>query len=228
MSLKSERRYNTMMLTGAGAPGDSKFRCLDGCGMCCECIPLPETVYNLGMEQGHGQCKPTSVEHIGKIHPALPEEYVWPLTSDGQCIFINRESKRCEIYHTRPAICRVFGTIPCEPCPYRRTDGTDRTEHEVKHIKNMLMKRSNARLKEIGVGRKVPGEDQPYSWCTNEQITRLKPCKFDLCHNCPYNNGITPERAVASVLEASGNGAEPVTQKSWEIACQPPLDPTGL
>ena len=40
-----------------------------------------------------------------------------PITASMDCVFLNKLTKRCEVYNDRPNVCRLQGTIPELPCP---------------------------------------------------------------------------------------------------------------
>jgi len=64
------------------------------------------------------------------------EEYMFPVTDDLMCIFLDGVARECVIHDESPDVCRKFGdeshTQMC--CPYLRGDGTPRTASERKRV----------------------------------------------------------------------------------------------
>jgi Fe-S-cluster containining protein len=54
---------------------------------------------------------------------------VWEL--DGYCTFLDRNTRKCNIYTDRPLTCRTYGLSDKTPCPYVRPDGTPRSAAEI-------------------------------------------------------------------------------------------------
>jgi len=101
------------------------FKCKEDCGECCGIIPISPALAR-------------KTEHFAQVEPKEVLEYkgnLYPITKDGKCIYLNRETKECSIYDERPKICRMFGLTSATPCPYLREDGTKRNKKEVKEIK---------------------------------------------------------------------------------------------
>lgn len=97
------------------------FKCKDGCSACCGVVPIDKKTFhrNTGKLQ-------TRVKELLKIDYA-GIEYIIPVTKSGLCIFLNRDTKKCEIYDDRPEICKLYGINPMLPCPYLNPDGSPRT-----------------------------------------------------------------------------------------------------
>ena len=75
----------------------------ENCGKCCGCILLPLEIF-------HKNKNKNQVEIIKKKEIG---EKVFVLTEDLSCIFLNRKTKKCEIYEQRPQICRDHSTKEC-------------------------------------------------------------------------------------------------------------------
>jgi Fe-S-cluster containining protein len=63
-----------------------------------------------------------------------------PLTDDDMCVFLNRNTKRCEIYEERPETCRQYGLVPELPCLYIAPSGRSRTPLQIKRAERRLEK----------------------------------------------------------------------------------------
>lgn len=98
------------------------FICLKKCGKCCGCVPIQRTVINKNRTRLQRRYRKIELE----------EGFIHPLTADGYCIFLHKETLDCQIYNERPEICMKYGTIPELPCPYITMNGQERTEKEIK------------------------------------------------------------------------------------------------
>lgn len=79
-----------------------------GCGKCCG--PVPFTPDFLMANSHLYQELPVSLDYK---FPGL----VIPETESLDCVFLDKETKRCVVYKNRPEVCRLQGTIPELPCP---------------------------------------------------------------------------------------------------------------
>ena len=116
------------------------FKCIKGCCECCGCIPLPKEL-----------CK--QFEDTPKVQPheilQYDENYILPITKDGKCTFLDRQTNKCLIYEHRPKICKDFGVKGrisnkkriCLCCPYLRGDGTPRPQKETNKISKEVDKK---------------------------------------------------------------------------------------
>lgn len=81
-------------------------------GSCCYNVPLLD-----GFVELHKDKIVTPVIRYTKI-----DDHVIPITSEegmlkNKCPFL-RDDYKCNIYESRPEICRLMGTIPQMPCLY--------------------------------------------------------------------------------------------------------------
>lgn len=90
-----------------------------GCGECCGPVPFPENFLLLNAHKYQEQ--PTEIEEM------LTGLFV-PVTATMDCVFLNKITKRCEVYEDRPKVCRLQGTIPELPCPKLPTPELMETE----------------------------------------------------------------------------------------------------
>jgi len=85
------------------------FRCKENCGECCGIVPIDKIIVKL-------------CEHKAQVNAteiiAFGEDEIVPMTEDFFCIFLNRTTKKCEIYEFRPEVCRQYGEIRALKCPY--------------------------------------------------------------------------------------------------------------
>ena len=98
------------------------FECLPGCGQCCGCIPIHKDVIN--RNRMHLQKRYRKVELEGGV--------IHPQTSDGKCIFLHRDTFKCQIYPERPEVCIKYGVVSELLCVYIDLEGKKRTEEEVR------------------------------------------------------------------------------------------------
>lgn len=89
------------------------------CGRCCGPVPFDKKWFNSNLNK----LQETSFEAIpGTIQlidsrTIIETETITPVTTSFNCVFLTPE-KRCAVYEERPALCRLFGTIPELTCPY--------------------------------------------------------------------------------------------------------------
>jgi Fe-S-cluster containining protein len=76
------------------------------------------------------------------------------ITEDRKCVFLNRETWLCMVYHARPEICRIFGQNPKLLCPYIDMKGKPRKPHEVKWVARKMDKVMDKRYEKLTSGRK--------------------------------------------------------------------------
>jgi len=81
-----------------------QFNCKQ-CGDCCG----PLYLLRSQLETLKSAIKAMSVETIDR----LKRQYREPLT----CILLDTDTKRCSVYHFRPAVCRQYGQIRELQCP---------------------------------------------------------------------------------------------------------------
>ena len=81
-----------------------------GCGQCCGPVPFSEKFLLLNKEK----YQENPVDLLGYF-----PGFVIPSTKSFDCVFLNKLTKKCEIYNERPKVCRLQGTIPELPCPKR-------------------------------------------------------------------------------------------------------------
>ena len=96
---------------------------------CCGPVEMNRTIFN--QNRKHQQ---VGLKRLIKI-----DRYkVVAITGDGKCIFLNRATHRCMIYDKRPAICRNYSIIKGLPCPYIKSDGTERTAEETRIMQGVI------------------------------------------------------------------------------------------
>jgi len=115
------------------------FKCLKSCAKCCGCVPIQHKVIN--KNRVYLQSRYRKIE--------LAEGFVLPLTADGYCIFLHKQTFECQIYQERPEICMKYGTIPDLPCPYIAMDGQERTEEEITEAIEQNSRTADERLNKL-------------------------------------------------------------------------------
>jgi len=101
------------------------FECISNCGKCCGCVPIQREIIN--KNRVYLQRRYRKVE--------LDDGFIYPITADGWCIFLHKQTFKCQIYDERPKICILFGIIPELQCDYVAANGCVRTENEVQTTK---------------------------------------------------------------------------------------------
>lgn len=90
----------------------------DGCGACCRTFPIFASEADVGRESRIAAEGKPLAEHL-----ASPEWLVqlYPLPFLETCCFLN-DAARCEIYDTRPEVCRQFaaGSPQCQEARERQ------------------------------------------------------------------------------------------------------------
>jgi len=79
-----------------------------GCGECCGPVPFPPEFL---MQNTH-KYQEQPIE-LSSIFAGV----IVPITKTLCCVFLNKRTKKCEVYPDRPNVCRLQGTIPELPCP---------------------------------------------------------------------------------------------------------------
>ena len=77
-----------------------------GCGKCCGPVPFEISRYHNNKDK---------VQTKERADYLMFPGFVVLSNSDGWCPFL-KANKRCAIYHDRPEVCRLFGTIPELKC----------------------------------------------------------------------------------------------------------------
>jgi len=80
------------------------------------------------------------------------------VTDDLGCIFLNRKTRRCEIYEDRPEICRLYGMSKDKKlqCAYFKPSGNPRSEASKKQVLKYIDKMNKEVMNEIqGKGIKL-------------------------------------------------------------------------
>ena len=92
-------------------------------GDCCGCVPFRRELVGKHTKD---------VQYPFKDAMMDDEKWMFPLTDDLHCVFLNRDTKLCAIYSERPDVCINFGdeSHPQMCCPYLRADGTKRNRAE--------------------------------------------------------------------------------------------------
>lgn len=121
------------------------FKCRENCGECCGIIPLSSELVKNNKDKFAVQ--PTEI-NAG----CEDENNAWcaVITEDWSCVFLNRETKKCNIYEQRPHICRMFGPShhPSLQCKYSKPNGNLRSLAAQKQIE----RRTKAMLRELSHG----------------------------------------------------------------------------
>jgi Fe-S-cluster containining protein len=116
-------------------------------GECCGVVPLSKDVVAKNIDKMHG--------HIQE-HRVVGDEVVL-ITEDLLCAFLNRETKRCEIYETRPDVCRRYATgrdyngeeNVLMMCPHLKPSGNPRSEANRKHLLRRVKQVEDMTFKEM-------------------------------------------------------------------------------
>jgi len=92
---------------------------------CCGPIPMPREFVKEREDLIAADYTDTLPEH---------EEFMFPVTDDLRCIFLDGVRLECLVHAERPDVCRKFGDESHAQmcCPYLRSDGTPRTKTERK------------------------------------------------------------------------------------------------
>ena len=80
------------------------MQCPPNCGKCCGLIPLPKETF-----EKHQNKLQTKIIKLNQ----LSLNKVLAVTDDLLCVFLNRKSKKCEIYLDRPRICQDYTINEC-------------------------------------------------------------------------------------------------------------------
>jgi Fe-S-cluster containining protein len=105
------------------------FKCKEGCkAECCGMIPIPKKTYKKHK-------KKIPVKNVIRIEKY--NENILIYTNNALCIFLL--NNRCSIYSDRPTVCKVYGIEPRLPCPYVKSDGTERSISEINKIKDEIV-----------------------------------------------------------------------------------------
>jgi Fe-S-cluster containining protein len=97
-----------------------KFKCKERCGDCCCEIPMtPELIKKHKDKIQVPILKETEVQHFPQASEVILN------TKDKMCVFLNRKTRRCEIYEDRPKLCRDYGQENggVSKCPYFDSEG---------------------------------------------------------------------------------------------------------
>jgi uncharacterized protein len=116
-----------------------QFKCLPDCADCCGIQITPTEFYEAIK---HKQCvEPTEIIKSGGECVAI--------TEDGMCVWLDRTKKRCNIYESRPLICRLYGFTEDLPCPHLKPNGNPRSEADKKRVDRQIKKFTEEALKRI-------------------------------------------------------------------------------
>jgi Fe-S-cluster containining protein len=100
---------------------------------CCGMFPMPAKLLQL---HDKFAVQPDEVQVSGEFCSAM--------TNDQYCVFLDREKKTCNIYESRPDICKRFGADehPSLQCRWLKPNGRPRSEASQKqverHVKKMV------------------------------------------------------------------------------------------
>jgi len=101
------------------------FECKEGCSECCSPIPFE---YTLIKNNFHKRNKNHVINEIIQYDDT---RYIL-FTKSFKCIFLD-ENNKCLIYNDRPKICKEFGVVIRNQCPYLAINGQIRSEAKNKH-----------------------------------------------------------------------------------------------
>lgn len=116
---------------------------------CCGPIPFPSAQY---FELKKNAAVPPSVEVLSE-----DGQYIFPISEDLRCVFLDRASLKCNIYEERPDVCRNYGLIEDLPCPCFKTSGAVRTRAERREMRRRIgaQMRAMAQRQLKRIGRKI-------------------------------------------------------------------------
>lgn len=97
-----------------------------GCGECCGPVPFPIKF----LEDNKDKMQLFEVKYIRSSKPG----HYTPLSSDGLCVFLDRETRLCQVYEHRPDVCRLYGTIPDLPCPKLNPTLHAKVDRQIKNL----------------------------------------------------------------------------------------------
>jgi len=95
------------------------------------------------------------IKHLDKIQVDIKKDIeekfdlgneLFYVTKDNRCIFLNRTTKRCEIYEYRPEVCHIFGSGIDKDgqenvllyCPYFKPNGNIWSVAKSKHLQRRI------------------------------------------------------------------------------------------
>ena len=116
---------------------------------CCGPIPFPVQEYR---RLRHKAYEEPQVEILSEN-----QQYVFPLTNDLKCVFLHRDTLKCQIYSERPDVCRNYGAIEDLPCPCFKMNGALRTRAERRQMRRKIDKAMKEMVERNlkRVGRKI-------------------------------------------------------------------------
>ena len=82
-----------------------------------------------------------SKELLAQVKPIEIHEFndeIYPQTTDGLCVFLNRQTRKCVIYNDRPKVCREYGLVKNLECPYIKPNGNLRTPAKIRRMQRKI------------------------------------------------------------------------------------------
>ena len=143
VALKAEAQRNAPAFAPRCAEAVKSGRCKADC---CGIFPFPRSLWEARKDRAF-----TSPREVMDS-----DDLITPVSYDGLCIFLDRISRQCRIYDSRPLLCRIFGVVSAVPCPYIRPDGRVRSRSKRRGIlrtevreQRVTVQRTKAALKAI-------------------------------------------------------------------------------
>ncbi|MGJ8653998.1 MAG: YkgJ family cysteine cluster protein [Opitutaceae bacterium] len=101
---------------------DNDYDCMN-CGACCRCFPIFASAKDAQREPRIQRETRKLAEHLATEDKAYQ---MYPLPFHERCVFL-KEDQLCQIYETRPQVCRQFeaGTPQCIEARARKGIGKD-------------------------------------------------------------------------------------------------------
>jgi Fe-S-cluster containining protein len=124
--------------------------CKEGCGECCIYFPMPPKF----IEKNRSKAQVPIIKELPFQNTGL----ILPITMDGMCFLLNRETKRCSSYRSRPETCKLFGTIEPMHCPYYTFDGKERPAKHTEFFKQYYYHTKEKRTLEFIIKGVIPYE----------------------------------------------------------------------
>jgi Fe-S-cluster containining protein len=115
----------------------NNFKCKKNCGECCGPIPISKELFEKHKDKIQREIK----QIVGDFY----------LTEDLKCIFLNKETKKCEVYEDRPQICRNYGIGKNDAlsCPYIKPNGNLRSSAMQRRIQRQIIHDIDVKMKRI-------------------------------------------------------------------------------
>jgi Fe-S-cluster containining protein len=125
-------------------------KCKSGCGECCIYFPMPPKF----VEKTRELAQSPIIKEVAFRESGL----ILPITRDGMCFLLNRETKRCSAYRDRPETCKLFGTMEPMHCPYFDFEGNKRPERHALLFQQYYYHTKEKRTLEFIIRGVIPDE----------------------------------------------------------------------